>query len=279
MKHFKNILVKFETQLIEINNQNLNELEKSSTIIQLCSKELHKLKEVIVASKFDLITEEIFVFKSVKSEILSQLLFQKQISTYLLLKTDNSKAAIKRIIKKELKKINSFFDSHREFMQYINSKMCYLDEYYFTRKHNEGNLSIFNDCLMFDPIFNTPKDELYAKVLAHKKALEFFNIEFEKIVNSKIFHNTAIKGNSNLQWTAPKSSLVELIYALSSSNAIDNGTADIKTIADTLQLIFNCELGDIYKTFSEIKSRQKSKTKFLDELTYDLNHFIAKSSK
>jgi hypothetical protein len=48
------------------------------------------------------------------------------------------------------------------------------------------------------------------------------------------------------------------------------GQTDIKEIAETLQNVFHYELGDFYKTFSEIRGRQKSKTKFLDELSLNL---------
>lgn len=95
------------------------------------------------------------------------------------------------------------------------------------------------------------------------------------------YSDAPLKGQTNqdkpIQWTAPKAALIELIYALYVSKTFNNGQTDIKQIADAFQRMFNYELGDYYKTFSEIKTRQKSKTKFLDELTYDLQEFISKS--
>lgn len=93
--------------------------------------------------------------------------------------------------------------------------------------------------------------------------------------------NVQLKSQTNqdklIQWTASKAALIELIYALHASKTFNNGQTDIKQIADVFQRMFNYELGDYYKVFSEIKTRQKSKTKFLDELTYDLQEFISKS--
>ncbi len=46
----------------------------------------------------------------------------------------------------------------------------------------------------------------------------------------------------------------------------DNGNADIKQIAQSLEIFFNIELGDFYHTYSELKNRKINRTKFLDNL-------------
>jgi hypothetical protein len=71
----------------------------------------------------------------------------------------------------------------------------------------------------------------------------------------------------NLQWTSSKTALTELIYALHHSRSINNGNSDIKEIAIMFQKVLHFDIGDYYKTFSEIKSRKISRTKFLDELS------------
>ncbi len=57
-----------------------------------------------------------------------------------------------------------------------------------------------------------------------------------------------------------------MIYALHSQGVFDNGDADIKLIAKTLELAFNINLGDFYHTYMELKSRKINRTKFLDGL-------------
>ncbi len=69
-----------------------------------------------------------------------------------------------------------------------------------------------------------------------------------------------------LNWTESKAALVELIYALHSSNSINDGRVDIKTIAELFETIFSIELGDIYHTFSEVRNRKIEQTKFIDLL-------------
>jgi hypothetical protein len=74
----------------------------------------------------------------------------------------------------------------------------------------------------------------------------------------------------DLSWTASKTDLVELIYALNSSGAIRNGQAEIKKLSNICKELFDIDLGNIYKTFSEIKLREKDNTKFLDQLKLSL---------
>lgn len=71
---------------------------------------------------------------------------------------------------------------------------------------------------------------------------------------------------SRLFWTANKTDLIELIYALQSSGAINSGTADIKEMATACELLFNIDLGDYYRTYLEIRSRKTNQTKFLDKM-------------
>lgn len=71
---------------------------------------------------------------------------------------------------------------------------------------------------------------------------------------------------SSLKWTGTKSALIELIYALQSVDAVNNGKADIKQIADSFEHLFNISLGNYYRQFQEIRLRKNGKTNFLDDM-------------
>ena len=72
--------------------------------------------------------------------------------------------------------------------------------------------------------------------------------------------------DNSLIWTASKTAFTELIYALYSHGAFNNGNTEIKLIAKTFEDAFNIELGDFYHTFMELKARKINRTKFLDRL-------------
>jgi len=69
-----------------------------------------------------------------------------------------------------------------------------------------------------------------------------------------------------LKWTESKTALVELIYALHSSQSINEGRVEIRKVAQIFENIFDVDLGDVYHTFSEIRSRKIEQTKFLDHI-------------
>ncbi len=66
-------------------------------------------------------------------------------------------------------------------------------------------------------------------------------------------------------WTDSKVALVELIYALYSTGSFNNGNADLKSLSFYFENVFNIELGDIYRTYLEIRGRKGNRVKYLDE--------------
>lgn len=88
-----------------------------------------------------------------------------------------------------------------------------------------------------------------------------------------------INGNSNLapswdspenqEWSVSKIHLVELIYALHSREAMNNGAISIKELVMLFETILEVDLGDIYRSWKDIQLRENP-TKFLDELKESL---------
>ena len=89
----------------------------------------------------------------------------------------------------------------------------------------------------------------------------------------------AFKKQSKLFWTGNKTDLIELIYALHSSGAVNSGTADIKEMASACEQMFNIDLGDYYRTFLEIRSRKMNQTKFIDKLKNSLENKMLDSDE
>lgn len=100
----------------------------------------------------------------------------------------------------------------------------------------------------------------------------YLKTEINKLENSNGMELTInpYQKESRLFWTANKTDLVELIYALHTTGAINSGTADIKEMASVCERLFNIELGDYYRTYLEIRSRKINQTKFLDKLKESL---------
>jgi hypothetical protein len=61
-----------------------------------------------------------------------------------------------------------------------------------------------------------------------------------------------------LKWTASKASLIELLYALQTSGSFNNGSIDLKSLATSLENLFDIDLGNYYRVFQEIRIRKQS---------------------
>lgn len=111
---------------------------------------------------------------------------------------------------------------------------------------------------------------------------------FQRYIESKIESLSDSKAviiknpleNKIFKWTASKTDLIELIYALHTQKVFNDGKADLNEIAKSFEKLFDIELGDIYRACNEIKNRKINKTKFIDTLSENLNkRFDEKDNK
>jgi hypothetical protein len=152
---------------------------------------------------------------------------------------------------------------------YYKSKATYLDQGYFTRNNSDFRSKINHLCFESDPRFSTSHDYLQAKFIANERLLEYFENQIQILSNT---HSKKIKQPlASLKWTSSKSNLIELIYAIQEIGCFNNGEADIKLIASTFSSLFDISLGDIYRTYIDLRARNNP-TKFLDHLRDSLEN-------
>ena len=120
---------------------------------------------------------------------------------------------------------------------------------------------------------STGYDEILAEYIALVKVQEF--LESVQKDTSKLnlpTLSTELNESSELKWTSSKSALVEMIYGLNAVGAVNDGKMEVKRIAFWMGSTFNIDIGDVYKTYAEIKNRKGNRTKFLDSLAEGLNN-------
>lgn len=239
----------------------------SNKAIILCRNLLTRYKKHITKSGFECIQDEIEFFKTTKQPTLTNLIYYSEVRSFEIQFPKVNKDAQKKYLKKKIGKLNRFFLYNMDFGQYIKSNNSHFDKQYFTREYFD-NFPITSSKFYFqDPDFSTPRCMLLGKLRAYNLFIVYLQnrlIDKKKSLNFDI--NTP-NNDINLQWTSTKTDLTELIYALHHSRSINNGNTDIKEIAIIFQKVLHFDIGDYYKTFSEIKSRKISRTKFLDELS------------
>jgi hypothetical protein len=113
-------------------------------------------------------------------------------------------------------------------------------------------------------------------IMAHNKLIAHLKREILKLDNipMKTAQSHGKRANRKLFWTAHKVDLIELIYALYSSGAINRGAANINDIAGSFEMLLGTDLGDFYGTYSEIRARKIRRTKFMDKLRESLDRHM-----
>ena len=86
------------------------------------------------------------------------------------------------------------------------------------------------------------------------------------IENKGTNEKTQRQPNMKMMWTGSKVALTELIFALHTEGAFNNGAADLKDIAEYFEENFNIDLGQYRRTFLEIRVRKKDRAKFISTL-------------
>ena len=270
---FGTLLNKFKNELNQIQLENPDIIKRTNKSIALCSEVLTVLRKEIVKHGFKDIKTEIDFFKHTKQIPLVPLIYNTEIRSFELQFPNANSVNQKKYINKKINKINRFFIYNIDFNQYIKSGLSHFDKQYFTREYLGAIPISYSRHYFQDLEFSTARDMLLGKLMAYNKFIIYLKNRMDDERNS-------LKDDAfNLKWTSSKSALTELIYALYHSNAINNGNVDIKEVAKALEHIFQFDLGDLYKIFAELKSRKKSRTKFLDELSINLQHQMDKSEE
>ncbi|MFV8344659.1 RteC domain-containing protein [Flavobacterium sp. ZB4P13] len=266
---FKNTVEDFNYKINSIIYSEENHLKKATGGIDLCNKTVSKLKEIVEQNDFETVPAEIDFFKNIKPLPMSYLIYYTEVRSCELRKPKTGTSYQIEFFEKEMRKINKFFSRNRDFVNYMEQGNTYIDHQFFTR--NPGNNFPFTPMTDYYqyPEFSSSHDMLWAKIKAMYRFIHYIREAMQKLnAGHEILFEE--KKHKVLAWTAPKTALTELIYALHSNGALNHGAADINTIAASFEDFFNIKIENIYKTYTEIKERKSSKTKFLEELMANL---------
>jgi len=266
--HLNQLSEELENELLSIRSTTINVIKQSELSIVLCRNLLSNFKKQIYKNDFKNVTSEISFFKTTKQTPLFNLVYHSELRAIEIQFPKGNQEMQKKYVQKKIGKLNRFFMQNIDFIQYIEQDKTYLDDRYFTREFfNEFNIT-HSRYYFRDPDFSSSHDLLLAKLKANKHLITYLEIRFQNIgENNTTFNELTVNA---LKWTGTKTELTELIYALYHKKVINKGDAELKEIASTLERAFNFETGDIYKIFSEIRIRKKSRTKFLDDMSIGL---------
>lgn len=246
------------------NIDNLHRTERDKNLVaDKAAKDITKILRAfrtrIRKEGFKTPDEEIHFFKYIKPKIQAYLIFysiQQEIETGKLHMCDDE---LKDLIEKKMRMFRHIMKQNIDFVKYYNSGMEHLDNLYFIRETRVPVISRHTTSMLIDPEFNTSHDQIAADILAFQLFKKYYAVSPDKLPPFQF-------PQPKLKWTAGKLALVELIYALHASGAINHGAADLKEIQESFELIFKCKIDDLYRSFHDITNRKKEQVKFVNRL-------------
>ena len=261
-----NLLSELNEQLNFINLEIDNRIERCEKAIELILVAVQKLK--IIFNKENLKSEEreIEFFKNVKPKFTSKLIYYNIIYKIEAQMPYGGERILKKYLNNELDKIKRYFYNNHDFNKYHRTGGNYLDNKYYVRGKIDIKLAVDSFFFEADHSFSTSHDFKLAKILAHDLVQVYIEDRLRDIDYKTQKEKSQREPNAKLIWTAPKVSLIEMIYALHSEGVFNNGVADIKDIVENFEKNFNIDLGQYRRTFLEIRARKSDRPKFLQSL-------------
>jgi RteC protein len=260
------LLTDLNEQLNYINLEIDDTLIRCEKAIEIIIKSIDKLKIVFLNENCKSLEQEIEFFKNVKPKFTSKLIYYNIIYKIEARLPNGGERVVKDYIKNELNKIKNYFFNNHEFNKYRRTGSDYLDNKYYVRGAVDIKLAIDSFYFEADQNFATSHDFKLAKIMAHDLVQVYLEDKLRAIDFKVLKEKSQLNHNAKLTWTASKVALIELLYALQSEGAFNNGRADLKEIMDHFEKTFNIDLGQYRRTFLEIRARKTERTKYLNTL-------------
>lgn len=271
MKSFSQELqFELEAQLQSIRLESEDPIKAAELSINVLLTAIGKLKKFTKRYYFKDEMEEIEFFKYVKPQFVSKLIYHNRVFNIETKKPHGGEKFVKKYLNNELDKLRRYFDDNLEFYKYFRTNSSYLDHKYFLRNKYDIKLGLDTFHFEVDHHFATSHDFKVAKLIANDLIQVYLEDELTKLSLMETRQRYQ-SSQTKLNWTATKTSLIELIYALHAQGVFDNGRAEIKDIATYFGYSFDIDLGDYYRTYLELRMRKTGRTKFIDAMRDSLS--------
>ena len=209
------------------------------------------------------IQDEVFYFKNVKSVLLGYIQCLTFVKDIELRKPPIKSKKLKDYYLFELSELKSKIMTYSYWHGYYKSNADLLDHQFFTRISSHMIKSIADTVMEINKDTNTPYVPIFSLVIGFDLLNEYLK---NKIKAFDSVNTLALNTESPISWTDSKINLIELIYALHANGSFNHGQADIKVITQYFEQIFQVDLGQVNRTFFDIRNRKQNQTKFINAL-------------
>ncbi len=228
MREITQIMQPFYNEMAHLQKTNLKDITNLNKGIAVSKECLYKLRlKIRDMNNFPDSKSEIHFFKADKPFVLGYLKYFVKLHAYIMEKPTADIAKQRQFIHSRLDKLEECKKKQLNFWNYYKHQEDSLDHIYFIRGNND--LDIVNDSSRHfsDPEFSTSHDNLVGKFIAYDFLVKFYHEELfllKKIESGSRREEVSPAILNNLSWTASKTDLIEIIYALQASGAIRKRT-------------------------------------------------------
>ncbi len=258
------------TAIDQINRSNNEIVMRAEEILMETDASIRQLKDLLRQYNFQDWSEEIYFFKNTKPKFVSIYIYYSKVLSIEASKPYADPEALRSYYENERAHLLYFYNEQRDFISYYRRKSSYLDKKYFVRFKFDFKLKLSPELYSYDEEFSTSHDHIVSQIMANDLLDQYLTDK----IDSKESRENSFENSKNLEWTAPKVALVELLYALHQTKCFNGGHSDLAEIFRWAENSLNINLGNYHKTLSEIRLRKTERTKFLSLLQYNFDQYL-----
>lgn len=258
------------TTVDQINSSENDIVIRSEEILMETDIAIRQLKDHLRQYQFSDWSDEIYFFKNTKPQFIAVYIYYSKVLAIEASKPYADPQALQSYYENERSNLLYFYNEQREFISYYRRKSTYLDKKYFVRFKFDFKLKLSPELYSYDEEFSTSHDHMVSQILAN----DLLDHYLSNKINSKEVRENSIAHIRNLEWTAPKVALIELLYALHQTKCFNGGHSDLAEIFRWAENSLHINLGNYHKTLGEIRLRKTERTKFLSLLQKNLDQYL-----
>lgn len=258
------------TAVDQINRSENDIVIRAEEILMETDASIRQLKDLLRQYQFPDWSNEIYFFKNTKPQFVAVYIYYSKVLAVEASKPYADSQALRSYYESERSNLLYFYNEQREFISYYRRKSTYLDKKYFVRFKFDFKLKLSPELYSYDEEFSTSHDHIVSQIMANDLLEQYLTNK----IDSKDSKENSIDHIRNLEWTAPKVALIELLYALHQTKCFNGGHSDLAEIFRWAENSLNIGLGNYHKTLSEIRLRKTNRTKFLSLLQQNFNQYL-----
>ncbi|MCD0456318.1 RteC domain-containing protein [Chryseobacterium sp. LC2016-27] len=259
------------TTNVDLINRSENDvISRAEEILMEADAAIRQLKVIKRQYQFTDWSEEIYFFKNTKPQFVAIYIYYSKILSIEASKPFADQMALRSYYESERNNLLYFYSEQKDFINYYRRKSTFLDKKYFVRFKFDFKLKLSPELYSYDEEFSTSHDHLVSQIIANDLLEGYLTNK----INSEGGQENSIGHIRNLEWTAPKVALTELLYSLHQSNCFNGGHADLAEVFRWAENALHINLGNYHKTLAEIRLRKTERSKFLTLLQDNLNQYL-----